>query len=177
MIAEKIKLLTFKTKEEFDKKAQEIISLQYKIDALKAKMNQKLELVKLEYSAKIEPLNTSKKSIVAMIFGWVVQNRSMLFGKKKSARCATGSYGLKKNNKILELRDCDADAEEVAKALFDMGKSEYVKVSYKLDKNAIKSAMDEDADAELLDKYFVKTQDEEFYVKPDKDSDKIDEAM
>ena len=48
MIAEKIKLLTFKTKEEFDKKAQEIISLQYKIDALKAEMNQKLELVKLE---------------------------------------------------------------------------------------------------------------------------------
>ena len=112
-----------------------------------------------------------------MIFGWVVQNRSMLFGKKKSARCATGSYGLKKNNKILELRDCDADADEVAKALFDMGKSEYVKVSYKLDKNAIKSAMDEEADAELLDKYFVKTQDEEFYVKPDKDSDKIEEAM
>ncbi len=175
MIAEKIKLLTFKSKAEFDKKAEEIIGLQYQIDVLKAELNQKTEAVKLEYSAKIEPLKIEKQNIVTLVYGWVLANAAMLFGKKKSARCATGSYGLKKSGKTLKLLDEDAKEEDIAKILFDADKKQYVKVVYKLDKNAIKTALSEETDVELLDKYFEKLQDLEFFVKPDKDGDKAEE--
>jgi len=167
MTAEKIKTLTFASKEAFDKKCEEIVGFQNRIDVLAAEQNREIELLKLSFKEKLEPLRIAKRSVITSIFGWLMANRELVFGKRKSARCATGTYGLRKSKKSLQLSDADADEDEIAKKLFDAGKTGYVSTVYKLDKNAIKRAMADGEDEELLERYFQKTQEVEFYVKPD----------
>ncbi len=119
----------------------EIAGIKRRIEAAEAEMNDKIDQIKAETAAKIEPLANRLKALENGLLAYSEFNRDELFKKKKSIELAFGLLGYRKSTMVKPLpRKKWAD---VLERLDEMNFQEAVLVKKRPNKDVLRQWSDE----------------------------------
>lgn len=132
---------------------------QRRVEALETEMNERLAAIKAEFEEKAAPITESIEADFVSLQAWAEgQRETLLDGRKKSTRLATGELGWRTTPPSVRI----TGKEKVLEALKEFGLERFIRTKEEPNKEAIKA----DAAAVENVKGISITQKEEFWVKP-----------
>lgn len=169
---DKVKLNEITSDDQFKGTANDVMQMQLKCRQLKIELEGKKRVLDAEYNGQIAELKNKIADATRAMTPYAIARRAVIFGGKKSIKLALGKIGFKTNKAKLLNKDGKSD-DAVADALLQSPATKpFVVITYALDKNKIKSAIEaETAAAKELEKHFVIVNDEEFFIAENKDTE------
>lgn len=152
----------------FEKEVDVIARAQLKVKKLTADRDIKSQKILDEYNERIRSEESLIESVQSKILAFAVKFRDRLFGKGQSTTSNLAKYGFKKGNaKLVNISRYSDDV--LAKTLYDDGRFDCVKVTYKLNATGIKAALKNPGD-DLHDSFKIDAA-ERFFVEAKADKE------
>lgn len=152
---------------EFDQCLDNIANGQIERDALVLERDNELLQIREEFDPKINALNERMNALLLRAERYALANRESLFGKLKSAASALTTYGFRLGNPTLKLLNRKWNWDRVIEALRNCGDVQYIVHKVTVDKEKIKTELDE---AMLAQRGLWVDQTEAFFVEPKRDA-------
>jgi len=159
---------TYETRDAFEADIDQIARLQLRREKLKAIRDLESQRVLDKYNPEISALDGQIEELQNRALPYASANRERLFGKGKSASCSLATYGFKTGNKTLSNVSGESD-EVVAKMLCDLNRFDCATISYKLNKDGIKRAVNNGDEIVSASFKFVRV--ERFFVEAKTDKE------
>lgn len=170
MTRKKKTIVTGITRDVAEQAFADYASADAKVQGITAKMDQEMTRIREKYADQLARLNEVKDEKFDVLQSYAMENREVLFGKKKSVESAHGVFGFRTGTpKLKSLKGFTwAAVTNLVKELLPA----YIRTTEELAKDKLLA----DRDNEDVSSYFPKigvqvVQDEVFFVEPKKESD------
>lgn len=160
----RIKAKSFTTREEFEAACDQAAELDVQIRAAEAARDRAIQAIRDEHEPLIQALKQQRDALTAISDKYAETHRSELFpSAKKSAETGLSHYGFRLGNPTLKLLNKKWSWESVLIAVKAAFPGRFVRTVEEVDKEALKSQLDE---AQLASVGCKIGQGEAFYIEP-----------
>ncbi|MGL4518429.1 MAG: host-nuclease inhibitor Gam family protein [Phocaeicola sp.] len=163
-------VLTGVTREQSETAFAEYASADAKVQVLTGKMDQEITKIREKYAEQIAALNDTRNKSFEVMQTYAVENREVLFTKKKSVESAHGTFGFRTGTpKLKNLKGFTwAAVTNLAKQFLPS----YIRTTEELAKDKLLADREMEEVSEQLANIGVQVvQDETFYVEPKKENE------
>lgn len=158
------------TREQYEQAFAEFAMADAKAQSLTAKMDQEMTKIREKYADQLAELNDTKDKAFEVMQTFAVENKDVLFAKKKSLESAHGIIGFRTGNpKLKNLKGFTwAAVTNLCKEFLP----QYIRTTEELAKDKLLADRDIEEVAAMFPTIGIQVvQDESFYVEPKKESD------
>ena len=160
------------TREQYEQAFAEFAMADAKAQSLTAKMDQEMTKIREKYADQLAELNETKDRTFEVMQTFAVENKDVLFAKKKSLESAHGVIGFRTGNpKLKNLKGFTWAAVTNLCKEFLPG---YIRTTEELAKDKLLADRDNEEVAALFPTIGIQVvQDESFFVEPKKEGDAV----
>lgn len=162
------------SREQAEQAFAEFASADAQVQNLTSKMDLEMTKIREKYAERLAELNAGKEKSFEIIQAYAIENKDVLFVKKKSVESAHGTFGFRTGTpKLKNLKGFTwAAVTNLAKQFLPA----YIRVSEELDKQSLLSDREKEDVAGKLSQIGVQVvQEEAFFVEPKKEADAVGE--
>lgn len=163
----KKKTPAIETLEDLNSTIDDIAKIEVEIRRREADRDAAIHLIREDHDGQIEILKKTMKGLVAIAETYSLARRESIFGKLKSAASRLAKFGFREGNQTLCLLNKKWTWAQVALAIKDSGKIEFLRTIEEIDKDKLKTS--KLTDAELAALGVRLDSKERFYVEPKTD--------
>lgn len=166
-------VVTGVTRERAEQAFAEFAAADAKVQNLTSKMDVEMTRIREKYAEQLAVLNAAKEKNFEILQAFAVENREVLFSKKKSMESAHGVFGFRTGTpKLKNLKGFTwAAVTNLVKELMPS----YIRISEELNKQKLLDDRELPEMAEYFPKIGVQVvQDESFFVEPKKEGDAVE---
>lgn len=166
-------VVTGVTRERAEQAFAEFAAADAKVQNLTSKMDVEMTRIREKYAEQLAVLNAAKEKNFEILQAFAVENRELLFSKKKSMESAHGVFGFRTGTpKLKNLKGFTwAAVTNLVKELMPS----YIRISEELNKQKLLDDRELPEMAEYFPKIGVQVvQDESFFVEPKKEGDAVE---
>lgn len=166
-------VVTGVTRERAEQAFAEFAAADAKVQNLTSKMDVEMTRIREKYAEQLAVLNAAKEKNFEILQAFAVENREVLFSKKKSVESAHGVFGFRTGTpKLKNLKGFTwAAVTNLVKELMPG----YIRISEELNKQKLLDDRELPEMAEYFPKIGVQVvQDESFFVEPKKEGDAVE---
>lgn len=158
------------TREQYEQAFADFAMADAKIQSLTAKMDQEMTKIREKYADQLAELNSTKDSSFEVMQTFAVENKDVLFVKKKSLESAHGIIGFRTGNP--KLKNMKGFTWAAVTNLCKEFLPQYIRTTEELAKDKLLADRDITEVAAMFSTIGVQVvQEESFYVEPKKESD------
>lgn len=158
------------TREQYEQAFANFAMADAKIQSLTAKMDQEMTKIREKYADQLAELNLTKDSSFEVMQTFAVENKDVLFVKKKSLESAHGIIGFRTGNP--KLKNMKGFTWAAVTNLCKEFLPQYIRTTEELAKDKLLADRDITEVAAMFSTIGVQVvQEESFYVEPKKESD------
>lgn len=134
-----------------------IACIDRKMEAIKADMNENIELIKTNAAAKVAPLKGDRKNLETALKQFFVLKKSELFRSKKSLELTHGTVGFRKSSKLKAL--AHMTWEQILGKLKEFGMTSAIRSTEKVNREELRTW----SDSKLESIGVAKVESDEFF--------------
>ncbi|MEI3137003.1 MAG: host-nuclease inhibitor Gam family protein [Phocaeicola sp.] len=163
------------SREQYEQAFADFAMADAKAQSLTAKMDQEMTKIREKYADQLAELNDTKDKAFEVMQTFAVENKDVLFAKKKSLESAHGIIGFRTGNP--KLKNMKGFTWAAVTNLCKEFLPQYIRTTEELAKDKLLADRDIPEIAEQFANIGVQVvQDESFYVEPKKESDAVQTA-
>lgn len=160
------------SREQYEQAFADFAMADAKAQAIAAKMDQEMTKIREKYADQLAELNDTKDKAFEVMQTFAVENKDVLFAKKKSLESAHGIIGFRTGNP--KLKNMKGFTWAAVTNLCKEFLPQYIRTTEELAKDKLLADRDIPEIAEQFANIGVQVvQDESFYVEPKKESDAV----